>query len=328
MRGASAILRAVLTRFLCAGVLLAAALAGCGDEPLTIDDTPKRDEGPYAYDRDTPGGLRLAPTRFSTRREKVELISFRAPDGDKVTGLIATPRRIREPRRCVINQGGLGATPTASQVLWPAIAKADAATVTIGARYHGDRARRGVDAKRAARSPALLERMLRLTVIDLRRLVDLLHERDLCRSIAYVGGSLGGIYGAPFVGVDRRVAGAVLMISGGDWRKLLRGTDVLLPRIERDPDRFREAVDLLAPIDPVRWVGDISPRPLLLITAREDQVIVPVASEALEEAAGAAVETFQSVGGHAIYAAPDKSQVLARISRFTREVLDEAEAKN
>ena len=71
--------------------------------------------------------------------------------------------------------------------------------------------------------------MLRLTVVDLRRLLDLLQERGECRAVVYVGGSLGGIYGVPFVAVDERVAGAAFLVTGADWGDLLRGTDLLLP---------------------------------------------------------------------------------------------------
>ena len=72
----------------------------------------------------------------------------------------------------------------------------------------------------------------------------------------------------------------------------------------------------------MRWIGRISPRPLLIVRAREDSEFPSAATDALEEAAGANLTTFESTGGHGLFNAPDIKAVYRRILALIATTLD------
>jgi predicted esterase len=93
-------------------------------------------------------------------------------------------------------------------------------------------------------------------VIDLRALDAAAQLGGVdARRVAYAGFSLGAIIGATFCGVDPRPRAAALALAGGG----------------------------LGPpeTDPLRHVGRIAPRPVLLIGATRDQTVPRSATEAL-----------------------------------------------
>ena len=90
---------------------------------------------------------------------------------------------------------------------------------------------------------------------------------------------LGYSFGAPFVPCiaahDRRAAVAAIVFGGGDLRGLIRHN----VRRYKDPVTS-DFVSLLAsallwPLEPLRYVGRISPMPLLMINGSEDEQVPP-----------------------------------------------------
>ncbi len=80
------------------------------------------------------------------------------------------------------------------------------------------------------------------------------------------------------------VLGALL--AGSDWRTLLRDprNPWLLAGVI-GPAHLNDSVHVLDPIDPVHWVGRISPRPVLMVNGDADEVIPVAAADALRNAA-------------------------------------------
>jgi dienelactone hydrolase len=89
---------------------------------------------------------------------------------------------------------------------------------------------------------------------------------------AYASFSLGSIVGSLFLAVDARPKAAALALGGGGFGP---------------PD-----------LDPVRFIGALAPRPLLMLNARHDEVIPAAAAEALFAAAGEPREIEWSDTGH------------------------------
>lgn len=156
---------------------------------------------------------------------------------------------------------------------------------------------------RAARDPQRLYQALVGTVIDLRRAIDFLARRPECdaQRIGYLGASLGGFAGTMLTAVDARVVAAGLLVTGGKWSAILRETRLLLPRLERQGPAFRRVLRLLAPLDPARWIGHISPRPVLMINGTRDTTIGPEAARALRRAAREPKRYDRYPGGHGQY---------------------------
>ncbi len=111
---------------------------------------------------------------------------------------------------------------------------------------------------------------------DYSRAVDyLLARADVDPSrLAFVGISWGAITGVTYAAHDRRVKAVVSILGGGGPLGL---ADIVRGKREES-------------VDPVRNVGLIAPRPLLLINATKDQVILRPFARALHRAAGKGAE--------------------------------------
>jgi uncharacterized protein len=106
------------------------------------------------------------------------------------------------------------------------------------------------------------------TARDLRRAIDLLAARPevAAERIAYVGHSLGALFGGILAGVEERLRTCVLIAGAGSF------TDVAvlnLPQL-RGPalDHYRE---VLAPIDPGYYVQFAAPAPLMFQFGLKDR---------------------------------------------------------
>lgn len=118
------------------------------------------------------------------------------------------------------------------------------------------------------------------TAMGLRRVLDFLERRGNVNSsrMGFLGMSLGAMLGSILAGADRRISAFVLM-SG-----LASFTDVAavnIPVLEGEAlDRYR---GIMAPVDPVNFLGEASPAQLFIQYGRRD--VFP--AEALERFAGA-----------------------------------------
>src|SRR5690625_7263676 len=80
--------------------------------------------------------------------------------------------------------------------------------------------------------------------------------------IRYFWISLGGVIGTILSGVDDRIQVPVIALAGGRMNFMF-GSKAFSKSIR----------ELFLPIDPIHFVRNISPRPLLMLNAREDEII-------------------------------------------------------
>lgn len=102
--------------------------------------------------------------------------------------------------------------------------------------------------------------------------------------IILVGGSLGALFVPAAAGSDRRIDAAAILFGGCDIAALVRhGFDgpAWLGRVAG-----WAASALLAPVEPARWTGRISPRPVFILSAEGDELIPAACSRGLHEKAG------------------------------------------
>ena len=147
-------------------------------------------------------------------------------------------------------------------------------------------------------------------VKNLRRALDVLIQQpsvDAAR-IAFVGHDFGAMYGALAVAADRRASRFVFMAgtqSFSDW---------FLYTPKREGPARERFIAKLAPLDPVKYLPRIAPRPILLQFANNDKFVSKEAAAALAKAAGNAktVRYYNAEHELSAEAARDRIEWLAR----------------
>lgn len=97
--------------------------------------------------------------------------------------------------------------------------------------------------------------------------------------VGLVGHDFGGMHGVLLAADDARIAAAVVTAATPRWG------DWFLPFWRIDGDRF-DYLRALSEVDPIRRIGDLAPRPLLLQFARNDFFIAAMTGMELHRAAG------------------------------------------
>lgn len=156
------------------------------------------------------------------------------------------------------------------------------------------------------------------TVADILLALDYLESRpDVDRRRIFL---LGSSLGAPAVtiagAVDARPAAVVSLYGGGRLGSLVAHT--LGHPDQRRPYPRWQALILghalawfLTPLEPLRYVGDIAPRPFLMVNGADDSLIPRANVRALFEAAGEPKDLLWMGGEHV---QPDESALIAAVA--------------
>lgn len=247
--------------------------------------------------------------------EKVELLKetdlFRKYDveysgawGSRVTAYLMVPKSGSGPFPCIIFGHGFTGSRDDIEFAYDGFAKSGIAVFSIDFWYHGDRKVPGTEMY--SQHLTRMRDGLIGSAVDLRRGYDLLEMRqDIDGSrIGYVGGSMGGIIGALFAGSEQRIKAPVLVVGGGDWSYLISHSvvtqEVLSSKYSDMKDFSRRAREELAPADPVNMVANISPRPLLMLNAKNDVLVPPVSAKRMFLVAGEPKKLVWYSSGHEI----------------------------
>ena len=246
----------------------------------------------FSYDVTAP--LNLQRTVESTNNGvEVSRISFSSPDGGSVTGMMWDPVTRSSLRPGMVLMHGLPGN--ASAMTGPAqnYARSGAVVIAIDAPWN----------HRAA-PPYLTitdqDRAEQIRVIkDLQRAVDVLRSRPNVDDdrIAFVGFSWGGATGALFVGIERRLKTAALVVGHGGQVSHATGPEGF-KHISGLPCARRVAwIRAMAPIEPIRFVGHANV-PLLLQNGTSDSLIPSPDAAELHAAAPQPKEVRWYDAGH------------------------------
>ena len=237
------------------------------------------DRALFAYDVDAPLNLRKA-LESTIDSVEVSSISFSSPDGGLVTGRMwdAVTRSGLRPGMVLMH--GLPGSSLNMAGLAQNYAQHGAVVIAIDAPWN-----------RRAAPPHLTftaqDRAEQIQVVkDLQRAVDVLRSRPNVDDdrIAYAGFSWGGATGALFVGIERRLRAAALVVghagqvshfTGPEGHKLI-ATMACARRVAW--------IRAMAPIEPIRFVGHANV-PLLLQNGRFDELVPGYEAEELHAAA-------------------------------------------
>jgi fermentation-respiration switch protein FrsA (DUF1100 family) len=311
-------------------VLLASVLGltACGGGADQDDDVP----APLTY---RPGLALNAEATAAGHDDgvRIEHVTYRTVDGTLVPSLFSIPTD-RPSRGCLIYQPGFALGKDQTPGVRSGAASLGLSTFTIDPRNVGERG--SVDQSIAAlRQPATLRNMVADTAVDLRYGLDYLQNRPECHhKIAFLGTSFGAIVGAIVAGQDPRIKATVLTSVGPSFKRGVLMTNreakadpdfplAMVPGAADDAELLADAVDVLGPIDPDRWVGKIAPRPLLLINGREDPMVTHGDARAIAQAARAPKTVLEVEAGHDPFApGPEQAQIFEKVARFLDRHLD------
>lgn len=230
----------------------------------------------YEYDHSLP----LNDTVYKVDSEGFDLysVSFTSVHDKRVTGLLSIPSGVSKPLPVVLLLHGLGDRKTVDYIEagHQYFIEAGYAVFRIDIDNHGERKKYDYDFDLTNGRRYWTRDLIAQTVFDLRRSIDFLETRPEIDSsrIGYYGISLGGVIGTIFSGVDDRVKAPVIALAGGNL-SLMFGLDALSD----------ETQEFFSIIDPINFVELIAPRPLLMINAENDEVIDPLTSKMLYQAA-------------------------------------------
>jgi dienelactone hydrolase len=251
------------------------------------------DRNLFSYDVNAP--LSLQKTVGSTSNGvEVSSISFSSPDGGLVTGMMWDPVTRPGLRPGMVLMHGLPGSASAMAVLAQNYARYGAVVVAIDAPF----ARREGPALRFTDA----DRAEQIQVIkDLQRTVDVLRSRPDVDDdrIAYVGFSWGGATGALFVGIERRLKTAALVVGHGGQVSHATGPEGFKHISGLSCARRVAWIRAMAPIEPIRFVGHAN-IPLLLQNGTSDNLIPRPDAAELHAAAPQPKEVRWYDAGHSL----------------------------
>ena len=159
-------------------------------------------------------------------------------------------------------------------------------------------------------------------ICDIRRTACWLENREEidAQKLGVFGISLGGITGALAISVEDRFQAGCLLLAGGDLGRVVwesRETEAIRRTWQEKGGTHDQFLQILGEIDPVRYASRARERRLLMLNAKQDEVIPPACTESLWKAFGEP-EIVWYEGGH-YTVARHLLGVLDRVPRFFRE---------
>ena len=212
-------------------------------------------------------------------------VAFESRPGEKVPTLVTLPKTYtgRLPLIILLHGAGQG-----KEFLDEITSPFNEAGFAMACFDQVTRGERKVEGGPLAQVVAFRQRPWK-TVNDTRRLIDYLETRpevDPAR-IYLIGASFGAITGCSAVALEKRITAAVLVVGGGNLRVMLNAPFVrehvpYLAYVFGKP----LALFLMRPGDPIHYVAQTSPTPLLFLNGAEDTWVTPEAGKELFNAAG------------------------------------------
>ena len=242
--------------------------------PATADDRAL-----FAYDVAAPLNLQQAVVSTNNGVE-VSTVSFSSPDGGLATGMMWDPVTHPGLRPAIVLMHGLPGSASSMAGIAQIYAQYGAVVIAIDAPWNHRTAPPFLTITAQDRAEQIQ------VVKDLQRAVDVLRSRpnvDAGR-IAYMGFSWGGATGALFVGIERRLKAAALVVGHGGQVSHATGPEghKLIANLSC---ATRVAwIRAMAPIEPIRFVGHANV-PLLLQNGMSDPLIPTADAAELHAAA-------------------------------------------
>ncbi|MDP6957846.1 MAG: alpha/beta fold hydrolase [Planctomycetota bacterium] len=276
----------------------------------------------FAYDQDLP-----IESEMEVEEESKGWISYRVSYksvwGHRAIASYVVPHGEETQKwPCILLLHGHPGSRKDYRRIWPTFIKNGFAVLVPDAWGHGERKRKD-QTEYFGKYPYQTRNMLIQSVIDYRRGIDFLQTRpeiDTHR-IGLFGASMGGILGTLLSGSDSRVNAPIIMVAGGGWKEMYASST--LPEVARARENLTKGeialgIKAMDSIDPRHWVGNISPRPVLLINGDQDKVVPVVGNKILHAAAQEPKTILWYKGGH-LPMGSERERVMAKIFSWLKE---------
>lgn len=171
------------------------------------------------------------------------------------------------------------------------LAREGVAALFLKLPYYGPRRPEGVRVRMVSEDPRATVAGMRQAILDIRRGVSWLaaqEEVDEGR-LGIFGISLGGITSALALAAEPRLTSGCLMLAGGDVAQVAWDNPELAKLRQRWTEQGgtkEEFLDLWRNIDPVTYAQLARGKQILMLNARQDEVIPPKCTESLWHALG------------------------------------------
>lgn len=276
----------------------------CGAEQIDASRRPYR----VAHEAPLKASESLVKDGPDYRQFRVE---FEGIEGDRVPGYLYVPQKAKGRRPAVLLQYGSGGSKSTPYIVefGQRFAANGFVALTIDSAMRGERAPKQNGQFNLFATQFSREMFLHYCG-DYSRAVDYLVSRlevDPSR-LSYVGISWGAITGITFVAHEPRIREMAAMVAGGNFLGPIFGG-------------AREAEKIAREIDPVYQVGQIGPRPLLLLNVTRDRLIPRKYAEALHRAAGPGAEVVWLDTDHDFRENVDRREVADRVIKFIKDHL-------
>lgn len=207
-------------------------------------------------------------------------VRIRGADGLVVTGRVKAPIGDAQLRPALLILGGvrtgrdvityLGETP---------------GVVALAIDYPYDGKKSGLGTSEVVSALPRMRRAVLKTVPAAMLAVDyLLGRGDVDpERITFVGGSIGALFGPAITAADPRIAGTALLFGAGDLQSLLRA-NIDAPTPAAAAAAWALSL-LVTPVEPVKYIGRVAPRPVFMLNATNDARMPVENSRRLHEAA-------------------------------------------
>jgi dienelactone hydrolase len=276
--------------------LIASLIAACAGstaepEPITAADScalarpdfggvaTAADRNLFAYDVTAP--LNLQKTVESTNNGvEVSSISFNSPGGGTATGMFFDPVTRSSLRPGIVLMHGMPGTARNMAGLGQALAQYGAVVIAIDAPF----ARRSGEPVRFTTRDR--DEQIQL-IKDLQRAVDVLRAQANVddQRIAYHGTSYGGAMGALFVGIERRIKTALLIVPDGGLVSHFTGPEDMSFLATLSCATRVAWFRAMTPIEPIRFIANAPPTTLLLQSGSSDNLVPAADAQELHNAA-------------------------------------------
>ncbi|HVX13292.1 MAG TPA: alpha/beta hydrolase family protein [Pirellulales bacterium] len=209
------------------------------------------------------------------------------------------------------------------------LAQGGVAALFVKLPYYGPRRPEGAKMRMVSENPRETVAGMRQAILDIRRGVAWLAAQDEvdAERLGVFGISLGGITGALALAIEPRLSMGCLMLAGGDVARVAWDN----PELRKLRDRWtsqggskEEFFELWKSIDPITYADRARGKRVLMLNARNDEVIPPACSESLWRALGEPDIVWYDAGHYS--AARFLFDGLGRVSRFFRASADQSAA--
>ena len=262
----------------------------CGGARPDFGVATAADRNLYSYDVNAPLNLQKTVESMISGVE-VSTMSFTSPDGGLVTGLMWDPVTRSGARPGMVLMHGHPSKARDMTNIAQSYAQYGAVVIAIDAPF----ARRGGAMTLLPQDAAEQIQVIK----DLQRAVDVLRSRPNVDDdrIAYVGFSWGGATGALFVGIERRLKAAALVVGHPGQVSHATGPEGFKNIFNLPCARRAAWIRAMAPTEPIRFVRYANV-PLLIQNGRFDEFIPVYEAEELHAAAPEPKTVLWYAAGH------------------------------